>query len=231
MPQPTTASPETLAQNAQAFERAVRSAEPVIARRALYWASLRATAARLNVDPRALLGELAARNDEASRRAAIWGRAITALDSGSAELVPWQRPGEAIRWAVVAAASPLGWWALAARVVQVAAGALFTGAGLYLADAWGATRQTEADAKLLDSQTRAELVKIGKNDPQVARTMAEAMAAADQAAAGADRSWLDQITGAAGKAAIGISSGAVITLGVLWALSRNKGRRTARARA
>lgn len=205
------------AQAAQAFELRARQASYVVGSYVLWWRSLartldsnraaldRAASAALAsgaLTPADLAGleETVRLNVLWLERARAWGAAIHALDKGTAELQPWQRPGEQIRFAIVRRDSPLGWWAVAMKVIAVLPGLIISGVGMYLADAWLTTEQTEADARKLNAQVRADLAKFAKADPKLAVAIADATGRAD-AAARDSSGWFETLIGGAGTGA------------------------------
>lgn len=219
---------------AQRFELFARAADVRIGGYVLWWRSLASTieanrpalerrfgaqvaAGTLTASDLAALSETIRLNAMWLERARLWGRAINALDKGTAELQPWQRPGESIRFAVVKSGGRLNFWPIVLQVISVAAGAVITGIGVYLTDAWIATQQTANDAELLRAKTLDALAKVAANDPQLATAIAQATGKAN-AASQDTSSWFDTLTGAAGS---GIGGG-LVALAVVYALSRGR---------
>jgi hypothetical protein len=215
----------SIAQAAQHFESYAHEVSRVVARRAVYWQTIKSLAERAGVS---LAGfPIAADNDAATARAQRWQSWLTELDAGRAELVPWQRGNEPIRLAVRrAGAGPLGYWALVVQVLRLAVGAVLSGAAWLAADAWGETEKVDAEARRLDAATRAQLGELAKADPRLAPQILEAMAAADRAAAGAGPDWIDRLTTGLG-AGLG---GGMVALAVVWFLSMRGRRKNGRTR-
>jgi hypothetical protein len=206
---------------AQAIELATRQAARTVGSFALWLASLHRSARRIGVAPAALIGPALDDETRAWLAAALhWGKAVRALDNGTAELQPYQRPGEPVRFAVRrvgGAMDSLGWWAAAVKVLQVAGGAALTGAGYMLGDAWLDTKKLEAAADQTRANVLAQLTAKAGSDPRAAAEIAKAVGQADRDSADPS-SWFDKLTGSAG-AGLG---GAAVALGVIWFMGRRK---------
>lgn len=220
---------QQIALSAQHFESFSRRASVVVAQRAVYWQTITDLARRAGISPEQLAPALAKKNNSATTHARRWAAWLRELDAGRAELVPWQRGNEPIRFAVRRTGSPgpLGWWPVAVQVLRLAIGATLSGAGWLAADAWGESERADAEARKIQAENRSSLIELAKRDPKLAPQIIAAMEEADRAAADAGPDWIDRLTSAAG-AGIGGSAITLIALYFILGQRRKNGRRRQR---
>lgn len=223
-------APAELARQAEAVEAAIMDGLAVIGGHALWWESLKASAAELNVKPEQLLpAPIIAENEAVAALAYKLRDLVGALNNGSASLQPWKgkAPGP-IRWAIVKAGTrqtELSAWPIV-PIVWFLSVALATSAIVYVTDAINSVQATKARALLVNANTLAALQKSpAMQTPAGQAQIADAIARANQAASSGIGSWISQAAAAAATVAgTGIGIGALFLL-FMFAQSRRKGRR------
>lgn len=230
MTAPATAAPravdtaQAIQQAGEAFERYATNVSAVVGRRALKWRSIARQAAAMGMDPATVAPALAQMNAQATADAATWQTWVNDLAAGRAELVPYQVGNEPIKLAVRPAQnSGLGWWPIAATILQVASRAALAAGTYFTLDAWNDTRQVEATAQLTDAQTRQALVGAAQQNPQLASELARATRNADEESRDAGPDWIDRLQDVTTTATAGIGMAALVILGIFWWQSRKKG--------
>ena len=219
-----------LGNQAEAAEGVIMDGLAVIGAQALWWESLKASAAELNVKPEQLLpAPIIAENEAVAALAYKLRDLVGALNDGSASLQPWQVKGrDGINWAIVKAGTQeteLSAWPIV-PIVWFLSVALVTSAIVYVADAINSVQATKARALLVNANTLSALQKSpAMQTPAGQAQIAAAIAGANQAASSGIGSWISQAAAAAATVAgTGIGIGALFLL-FMFAQSRRKGRR------
>lgn len=167
--------------------------------------------------------------DAADKNLIIFGRAIYALQNGTAELVRWRlqsEPATTYRWAVHKNGAVLGIWPVVAIVVVVVAG--LTAAAYWLSDTVGAAQKIAAQATLLKQQTLAEAqARSAAMRASGDATHAAALDTAIAKALGNDQpppSFLDDLLSAVkpGAGAAGLGWGAAAALFLIFTMGKKR---------
>ncbi len=216
---PATA-PSELESDGRSFERAARRAATAIGYNVLFRRALPAAGATA-LD--SMVGPAA------SPEALVFAQIVKGLDDGKLVVQPYTiAPSLDVQWGVTRqAGAPLGWWPLAVQVLKFAGQAAMAAAGFVLVDGYNTTTKLEAEAKLTRANTERAVTnaatELQQTDPAGASKLLAIVAKAQGAAESGSTSlgWLDT----AGRAALGIGTGALLALGAFYFFGRRSSSR------
>jgi len=217
-------------------------AATAIARRYLFWQSLRGSAAQYGISPSDVVSDaLVSANTLADRNAQSYARLLRGLASGELKLAAWTPQGESsqpMQLGIVRAdvqPSALGQWQFLPIVARVVGQVVVAAGAWVLANAWTTSRELEAQADKTRADTSAEITRtiaaLAKQDPARATALANALAAASKAASQGAPGIFDQlassvqdITGTVRDVGEGVrdSSSMLVLLGILWLLGKRR---------
>lgn len=212
---PATTPATTLEHSAHELEQRMSRAAKAVAYNVLFRRAMPPAAATLLDD---------AVGPAASAEAIRFAKVARALSRGKAMLQPYTiAPSSEVRWGVtLQPGAELGWWPVAVQVLKVAGQAALAAAGFVVVDGFNETQKIEADAELVRANTEKVVAgaatKLQETDPAAAASMmALVMKARGAAASGSDGwGWLDT----AGRAALGIGTGALLAVGAFYLLGK-----------
>jgi len=217
-------------------------AATAIARRYLFWQSLRSSAAQYGVSPSDVVSDaLVSANTIADSNAQSYARLLSGLSSGELKLAAWTPQGESaqpMQLGIVRAdvqPGALGQWQFLPIVVRVVGQVAVAAGAWILANAWTTSRELEAQADKTRADTSAQITQtisaLAKQDPARATALANALAAASKAASQGSPGILDRlasavqdVTATAREVGTGVqeSSSLLVLLGILYLLGRRR---------
>jgi hypothetical protein len=217
-------------------------AATAIARRYLFWQSLRASAAQYGISPTDVVSDaLVSANTLADRNAQSYARLLRGLGSGELKLAAWTQQGESaqpMQLGIVRAdvqPGALGQWQILPVVARVVGQVTVAAGAWILANAWTTSRELEAQADKTRAETSSQITQtiaaLAKQDPARATALANALAAASKAASQGAPGILDQlassvqdITGTVRDVGTGVreSSSLLVLLGILYLLGKRR---------
>lgn len=217
-------------------------AATAIARRYLFWQSLRGSAAQYGISPSDVVSDaLVSANTLADRNAQSYARLLSGLFSGELKLAAWTPQGESsqpMQLGIVRAdvqPSALGQWQFLPIVARVVGQVAVAAGAWVLANAWTTSRELEAQADKTRADTSAQITQtisaLAKQDPARATALANALAAASKAASQGSPGILDRlasavqdVTATAREVGTGVqeSSSLLVLLGILYLLGKRR---------
>ena len=173
---------------------------------------------------------LAAEHREQDELAQRFAALLRGLDAGTLQVLPWREAteGPAVLRLGVVPAGAIGAGTLGFPILAViAVGAAAVGAWVLL-DAWLAARKLEANTDALRAKTQAEVTRavtqLSATDPMGARQLANALTAANRAAANVQPGILERIGETVDKITETVSDNSswLLALAAVWLFGRRR---------